>query len=124
MVAAEALLGLADYLRTVSLPGAAHRMAKSHLRLVTPATVNRTVRPKRPPNGTLRTREYLTEAEVERLMKVAKRNRWGHRDVTMVLVAYRHGPAGLRASGPAVGAGRFQDCHAARAPGQAGDAKQ
>jgi type 1 fimbriae regulatory protein FimB/type 1 fimbriae regulatory protein FimE len=70
-------------------------MAKRHLRLVPPAIVNRTVRPKRPPNGTLRTREYLTEAEVERLMKATKGNRWGHRDATMVLVAYRHG---LRAS--------------------------
>jgi type 1 fimbriae regulatory protein FimB/type 1 fimbriae regulatory protein FimE len=66
-------------------------MAKLHLGLVTPATVNRTVRPKRRPNGDLRTREYLTEAEVERLMNVAKRNRWGHRDATMILVAYRHG---------------------------------
>jgi integrase len=34
---------------------------------------------KRPPNGHLRTREYLTEAEVERLMNAARRNRWGHR---------------------------------------------
>ncbi len=50
-------------------------MAKRHLRLVTPATVNRTVRPRRPPNADLRTREYLTEAEVERLMKAATRNR-------------------------------------------------
>jgi site-specific recombinase XerD len=66
-------------------------MAKRHLKLVTSATVNRTVRPKRPPNGDLRTREFLTEAEVERLMNAAKRNRWGHRDSTMVLVAYRHG---------------------------------
>ena len=66
-------------------------MAKRHLRLVTPATVNRTVTPRRPPNSKLRTREYLTEAEVERLMKAATRNRWGHRDSTMVLVAYRHG---------------------------------
>ena len=66
-------------------------MAKSHLKLVTPATVNRTVTPKRAPNADLRTREYLTEAEVERLMSAAKRNRWGHRDATMVLVAYRHG---------------------------------
>jgi site-specific recombinase XerD len=66
-------------------------MSKSHLKLVKPATVNRTVRPKRPPNGDLRTREYLTEGEVERLMKAATRNRWGHRDATMVLVAYRHG---------------------------------
>ena len=74
-------------------------MKKPHIRLVTPATVNRTVTrkqtPKRPPNGDLRTREYLTEAEVERLMNATKRNRWGHRDATMVLVAYRHG---LRAS--------------------------
>jgi type 1 fimbriae regulatory protein FimB/type 1 fimbriae regulatory protein FimE len=42
-------------------------MAKSHLKLVTPNTVKRTVRLKRPPNRDLRTREYLTEAEVERL---------------------------------------------------------
>jgi hypothetical protein len=37
-------------------------MAKSHLKLVTPATANRTVTPKRAPNADLRTREYLTEA--------------------------------------------------------------
>jgi type 1 fimbriae regulatory protein FimB/type 1 fimbriae regulatory protein FimE len=66
-------------------------MAKSHLKLVTPATVKRTVTPKRLPNGKLRTREYLTETEVERLMAAAKGNRYGHRDATMVLVAYRHG---------------------------------
>ena len=40
-------------------------------------------------------REYLTEREVERLMKAANRNRWGHRDTTAILIAYRHG---LRAS--------------------------
>ena len=57
--------------------------------------LNRTVTPKRLPNSRLRTREYLTDAEVERLMNVASKNRWGHRDATMVLVAYRHG---LRAS--------------------------
>src|SRR5262249_44466785 len=70
-------------------------MAKRHLRLVTPATINRTVTPTRLPNADLRTREYLTEAEVERLMNAARKNRWGHRDATMILVAYRHG---LRAS--------------------------
>ena len=70
-------------------------MAKSHLKLVTPATANRTVTPKRLPNAALRTREYLTEAEVERLINAATGNRWGHRDVTMILAAYRHG---LRAS--------------------------
>ena len=66
-------------------------MAKSNLRLVSPATQNRTVTPKRLRNAELRTREYLTQHEVERLMKAAKQNRWGHRDATMILVAYRHG---------------------------------
>jgi integrase len=66
-------------------------MAKSHLKLVAPTTVKRTVTPTRRPNGDLRTREYLTEAEVERLMAAGRRNRWGHRDATMILVAYRHG---------------------------------
>ena len=66
-------------------------MPKAHLKLVTPAIVNRTVIPRRPPNADLRTREHLTEAEVERLIEVARKNRWGHRDATMVLVAYRHG---------------------------------
>jgi len=66
-------------------------MAKRHLRVVTPAIIKRTVTPRRRPNGDLRTREYLTESEVERLMAAARRNRWGHRDATMILVAYRHG---------------------------------
>ena len=66
-------------------------MATSQLKLVTPAIINRTVTPTRPPNAHLRTREYLTEAEVERLMAAAREHRWGHRDATMVLVAYRHG---------------------------------
>lgn len=70
-------------------------MAKSHLKLVVPAIEKRTVTPKRRPNAELRTREYLTETEVERLTEAAKRNRNGHRDATMILVAYRHG---LRAS--------------------------
>ena len=66
-------------------------MSKAHLKLVTSSTVNRTVTPMRPPNADLRTREYLTETEVERLMAAARKNRWGHRDATMILVAYRHG---------------------------------
>jgi integrase len=64
-------------------------MAKRHPKLVSPTSVKRTVGPKRSPNRDLRTREYLTEAEVERLMQTA--NRWGHRDATMILVTYRHG---------------------------------
>ena len=75
--------------------GGAKHKAKPRLKLVTPATVKRTVMPTRRPNAELRRREHLTEAEVERLMEAAKGNRWGNRDATMVLVAYRHG---LRAS--------------------------
>jgi integrase len=70
-------------------------MAKSHLKLVATAIFKRTVAPKRLPNADLRTREHLTEAEVERLTSAARKNRWGHRDATMILSAYRHG---LRAS--------------------------
>ena len=66
-------------------------MTKPHLKLVTPTTKRRTVTPRRRRNGDLRTREYLTEDEVERLMKAATGNRHGHRDATMILVAYRHG---------------------------------
>jgi integrase len=66
-------------------------MGKSHLKLVTPTAKKRTVAPRRRRNGDLRTREYLTEAEVERLMEAARGNRYGHRDATMILVAYRHG---------------------------------
>jgi integrase len=66
-------------------------MAKSHLKLVKPAAENRTVAtPVRRPNAELRTREYLTDAEVERLVEAAKSNRYGHRDATMILLAYRH----------------------------------
>ena len=66
-------------------------MTQAHLKLVAPATVKRTVTPKRRPNADLRTREHLTEAEVERLIAAARKNRWGHRDATMILTAYRHG---------------------------------
>jgi integrase len=67
-------------------------MGKSHLKLVAPSTENRTVAmPTRKPNAELRTREYLTDAEVAELMGAAKDNRYGHRDATMILMAYRHG---------------------------------
>jgi integrase len=42
-----------------------------------------------------RPRDYLAEREVEKLMDAARENRWGHRDATAILLAYRHG---LRAS--------------------------
>jgi integrase len=67
-------------------------MAKSHLKLVAPTTEKRTVvTPRRRPNAELRTREYLTDAEVENLCDVARGNRYGHRDATMILMSYRHG---------------------------------
>src|ERR1035437_1039760 len=67
-------------------------MAKSHLKLVAPTTEIRTVAtPLRRRNAELRTREYLTDAEVERLTNAAKDNRYGHRDATMILMGYRHG---------------------------------
>jgi integrase len=53
----------------------------------TPTAVNSSV---------ARTREYLTAKEVEDLMAAARKaSRYGHRDATMILIAYRHG---LRAS--------------------------
>jgi type 1 fimbriae regulatory protein FimB/type 1 fimbriae regulatory protein FimE len=37
-------------------------------------------------------REYLTTAEIERLMAAARKSsRYGHRDATMILIGYRHG---------------------------------
>jgi hypothetical protein len=39
------------------------------------------------PNSKYRTREYLTEREVNKLIEAAKSNRWGQRDFTMVLNA-------------------------------------
>jgi integrase len=53
-------------------------------------TANRTLR--RLPNAAYRTREYLTEKEVERLIEAArKRGRNGARDAAAILLAYRHG---------------------------------
>jgi type 1 fimbriae regulatory protein FimB/type 1 fimbriae regulatory protein FimE len=66
-------------------------MTKAHLRLVSPNTENGTLPPKRRANAELRTREYLTEAEVDQLINAAKANRHGQRDATMILIAYRHG---------------------------------
>jgi integrase len=53
----------------------------------TPNTVNASV---------TRTRRYLTGREVEKLIEAARKHgRYGHRNATMILIAYRHG---LRAS--------------------------
>ena len=68
---------------------------KPDLRLVRPTIQKRAVGPLRRPNSELRSREHLTETEVDKLIEAAKNNRHGHRDATMILAAYRHG---LRAS--------------------------
>ena len=63
-------------------------MAKSHLKLVAPAGKNPTVRtPVRRANKEYRTREHLTEAEVEHLIEATS----SHRDAIMILLAFRHG---------------------------------
>jgi hypothetical protein len=60
----------------------------AQLRVVTPRNDFRSV-PVRPANSELRTREYLTPAEIKKLIKAATDGRWGHRDATLVLVAFR-----------------------------------
>ncbi|MGO9006773.1 MAG: hypothetical protein ACLQB4_13590, partial [Beijerinckiaceae bacterium] len=46
--------------------------------------------PRKPRNRDRRPREYLTRAEVDLLGRTAQgRGRYGHRDATMILIAYR-----------------------------------
>jgi integrase len=48
--------------------------------------------PRRVRNSAVRSREYLTPDEVEKLMTAAKNvGRHGHRDATLILLGYRHG---------------------------------
>jgi integrase len=66
--------------------------ANRHLKLVAPANENRTVAtPSRPANGELRTREYLTQGEVAKLIAATKHSRYPQRDATLIGVIYRHG---------------------------------
>ena len=44
------------------------------------------------PNADRRSREHLTPSEIDRLIAAARQlGRHGHRDATMILLAYRHG---------------------------------
>jgi type 1 fimbriae regulatory protein FimB/type 1 fimbriae regulatory protein FimE len=70
-------------------------MPKPALKIVAPTTEIRKVTPRPPKKAAVRTREYLTEREVERLIAGCADNRWPQRDQTMILLAFRHG---LRAS--------------------------
>ena len=48
------------------------------------------------PQAQRRPREYLPPEDVERLIAAARQNRSGHRDATMILIAYRHGLRGSK----------------------------
>jgi type 1 fimbriae regulatory protein FimB/type 1 fimbriae regulatory protein FimE len=63
----------------------------AHLRVIEPCNENRQVAPGRTTNAELRPREYLTPAEIDKLMRAARDGRYGHRDATLILVAFRHG---------------------------------
>ena len=64
----------------------------THLKVVRPTSEKCAVAlPVRKPNAAYRSREHLTEREVERLVEAAKGNRWSHRGSTMLLLAFRHG---------------------------------
>ena len=57
----------------------------------TPNSVNGKVPPRRVKNNEVRSREYLTTDEVERVMDAAgKVGRHRHRDRTLILIAFRH----------------------------------
>jgi site-specific recombinase XerD len=67
-------------------------LVKSSNRRRVPNTVNGTVPPRLAAYRTRRAREYLTVKEVALLGEIAReRGRYGHRDATMMLIAYRHG---------------------------------
>src|SRR5215813_11236764 len=65
----------------------------ARLKLVEPCNENRQVEPtlRRVTNADMRSREYMTPAEIEKLIKAAKDGRWGQRDACLIIVAYRHG---------------------------------
>jgi hypothetical protein len=67
----------------------------THLRVVVPRHENRSV-PNRPTNSELRTREYLTPEEVEKLIKATKDGRYCHRDATLSPNRLPARPAGNR----------------------------
>jgi type 1 fimbriae regulatory protein FimE len=72
----------------VTSPGRNTKASDSRSR-VTPSP---TIPPRRQSNLDLRTREYLTPAEVEKLLQASgKVGRHGARDRTLILLAYRHG---------------------------------
>jgi type 1 fimbriae regulatory protein FimB/type 1 fimbriae regulatory protein FimE len=86
----EATVRINAGLRTLAHSQPRPAQEKSTLTEATPTTEIRTLR--RLPNTAYRQREYLTEAEVERLIEGAReRGGNGARDAAAILLAYRHG---------------------------------
>ena len=71
----------------------AQRPVLALVREPTPSTENGKVTPpRRVTNRERRTREHLTQREVDQLINAASRvGRYGHRDATLIMLAYRHG---------------------------------
>jgi type 1 fimbriae regulatory protein FimB/type 1 fimbriae regulatory protein FimE len=79
----------------VDVPLGLENMTKPLLSVVPSVTVFGTERksspPRKRPNLERRSREFLTEVEVEALIKATAGNRHSFRDATMILIAFRHG---------------------------------
>jgi integrase len=96
--AATGTIGTADYTfprtannRKVTMTRTSNVVALRPAESEAPTFKNGKVPPKRLPNAALRPREYLTPKEVDRLIEAArKRGRYGPRDATLILLAYRH----------------------------------
>ena len=62
----------------------------AHVKLVEPCDENRQVEPtlRRVTNAEMRSREYLTPAEIEKLIKAAKDDQYCHPDAALILIAF------------------------------------
>src|SRR5690348_13415228 len=69
----------------------AHIVEVSFNPSVTPFRESLNKPPRKPLNSERRTREFLTPAEIEKIGEAAQGiGRHGHRDATLILIAYRH----------------------------------
>jgi type 1 fimbriae regulatory protein FimE len=61
-------------------------------RKTSPMSVNGKVKPPtRRKNAETRSREYLTQSEIDKLLKAASKGRHGQRDATLLMVMFHHG---------------------------------
>jgi type 1 fimbriae regulatory protein FimB/type 1 fimbriae regulatory protein FimE len=84
LIVSRLTVSLLRSIDTVEPPATEETMENTAAEMSASTAVNETVRRSRP-------REYLVEHEIEKLIKAASDNRWGHRDATAILIAYRHG---------------------------------